>query len=263
MNTLLSLAIEASLEAGKRIMDIYDNESFEVDFKGDDSPLTKADVASHDIIVSHLNDTEIPILSEEGKHLPYETRKDWETLWIVDPIDGTKEFIKKNGEFTVNIALVERQIPVLGVIYVPALKELYFASKELGSFKLSGITEFSSLQEVLKQANKLPLSVDKKDFTIVASKSHLSKETEDYISDLKKEHGKVISISKGSSLKLCMVAEGIADQYPRFAPTMEWDTAAGQAICEIAGFQVIDWNTKKPMLYNRKELLNNWFLVSK
>ncbi len=261
MDKLLSLAIEAALVAGKRIMEIYDNESFEVDFKGDDSPLTKADVASHDIIISYLKNTEIPILSEEGKHLPYETRKDWETLWIVDPIDGTKEFIKKNGEFTVNIALVKKQIPVLGVIYVPALNELYFASIENGSFKLSGITAFSSLQEVIDQAKKLPLSLEKQKFTVVASKSHLSTETEDYISELEKEHGKVITISKGSSLKLCMVAEGVADEYPRFAPTMEWDTAAGQAICKYAGKTVYDYKTKKEMIYNREELLNNWFLV--
>lgn len=261
MNKLLSLAIEAALAAGKRIMEIYDNESFDVDFKGDESPLTKADVASHNIIVSYLKNTEIPILSEEGKHLPYETRKTWGTLWIVDPIDGTKEFIKKNGEFTVNIALVENQTPVLGVIYVPALKELYFASSELGSYKIEAITAFSSIQEIINKANKLPLAIKKENFTVVASKSHLSKETEEYIQELEKEHGKVITISKGSSLKLCMVAEGVANEYPRFAPTMEWDTAAGQAICKYAGKTVLDYKTQKEMQYNRKELLNNWFLV--
>ncbi len=261
MNELLNIAIQASLEAGKRIMEIYENESFDVDFKSDDSPLTKADLASHDIIISHLENTSIPILSEEGKHLPYDTRKAWDKLWIVDPIDGTKEFIKKNGEFTVNIALVENQITTLGVIYVPALKELYFASKELGSFKLNDITAFSSLKEILETAARLPLAIEKENFTVVASKSHLSKETEDYILDLEKEHGEITTISKGSSLKLCMVAEGVADQYPRFAPTMEWDTAAGQAICKYAGKTVFDYKTKEEMLYNREELLNNWFLV--
>ncbi len=262
MNKLLEIAIEASLAAGKRIMEIYENEDFEVDFKGDDSPLTIADLASHEIIMSYLKETDIPVLSEEGKDLPYEDRKNWRQLWIVDPIDGTKEFIKKNGEFTVNIALVEDQVPVLGVIYVPALQELYFSSKESGSFKVENITDFTSLPQIQELSTKLPLQVQKENYTVVASKSHLSPETVEYISALEKEHGKVESISKGSSLKLCMVAEGRADCYPRFAPTMEWDTAAGQAICMYAGKTVMDYTTKKEMLYNRENLLNNWFLVN-
>ena len=261
MNDFLEIAIAASLSAGKRIMEIYDNEDFEVEAKGDDSPLTKADLASHEIIMEYLKKTEIPILSEEGKDLPYEERKDWSQLWIVDPIDGTKEFIKKNGEFTVNIALVENQVPVLGVIYVPALKELYFADKDNGSFKVDDITDFSNLESIQEKAAKLPLDISKECYTVVASKSHLSPETEDYILNLEKEHGKVASTSKGSSLKLCMVAEGQANCYPRFAPTMEWDTAAGQAICMYAGKTVFDHKTNEPMLYNRENLLNNWFLV--
>ncbi len=261
MKALLETAIKASLEAGKRIMEIYENEDFEVDFKGDDSPLTKADLASHHIIMDHLRSKNIPVLSEEGKDLPYEQRKDWKQLWIVDPIDGTKEFIKKNGEFTVNIALVEDQVPVLGVIYVPALQELYFSSKGSGSFKVKNITDFTSLQEIQELAKKLPFQLQKENYTVVASKSHLSPETVEYITGLEKEHGKVESISKGSSLKLCMVAEGRADCYPRFAPTMEWDTAAGHAICLYAGKTVLDYTTKKEMLYNRENLLNNWFLV--
>jgi 3'(2'), 5'-bisphosphate nucleotidase len=261
MNDLLETAIKASLEAGKRIMEIYENEDFEVDFKGDNSPLTKADLASHDVIMRHLKDTGIPVLSEEGKELPYQDRKSWSQLWIVDPIDGTKEFIKRNGEFTVNIALVENQKPILGVIYVPALKELYFADKDNGSFKLDDIFEFTGLEDITSKADKLPFNNKKKAYTVVASKSHLSPETEEYIASLEKEHGKVETISKGSSLKLCMVAEGVAQQYPRFAPTMEWDTAAGQAICTFAGKTVMDYTTKKEMLYNREGLLNNWFLV--
>ena len=261
MNDLLSIATKSALEAGKRIMEIYDNEDFDVDFKSDDSPLTKADLASHDIIMSYLEQTNIPVLSEEGKHLSYDVRKEWKQLWIVDPIDGTKEFIKKNGEFTVNIALVENQIPVLGVIYVPALKELYLGSTDLGAYKLGNITEFTSLDDILKIADKLPLPIKKDKVTVVASKSHLSPETVDYIAELESKHGEVNTISKGSSLKLCMVAEGIADYYPRFAPTMEWDTAAGQAICTAAGKDVIDWSTQVTMLYNRENLLNNWFLV--
>ncbi|SFN76327.1 3'(2'),5'-bisphosphate nucleotidase CysQ family protein [Salegentibacter flavus] len=278
LHELLELAIKASLAAGKRIMEIYENEDFEVEAKGDDSPLTKADLASHKIIMEYLEETNIPVLSEEGKDLPYEERKKWSQLWIVDPIDGTKEFIKKNGEFTVNIALVENQIPILGVIYVPAMQELYFASKEIGSYNLKGVIEFSTQEEIIKTAIKLPRTTNyelqthprksyggqatnHKPYTVVASKSHLSPETEDYINSLESEHGQVETISKGSSLKLCMVAEGQADEYPRFAPTMEWDTAAGQAICMYAGKKVIDQETNLEMLYNRKELLNNWFLV--
>ena len=261
MNELLTVAIHAALEAGSRIMEIYDNEDFEVEFKGDNSPLTKADLASHKIIIAHLKATNIHVLSEEGKNIPYEERKRWSQLWIVDPIDGTKEFIKKNGEFTVNIALVENQVPVLGVIYVPAIKELYYAGKNIGSYKVEDIIEFSSFDNIHDRAQKLPLSINRNFYTVVASKSHLSPETQEYIQSLEQKHGQIDIISKGSSLKLCMVAEGLADCYPRFAPTMEWDTAAGQAICLYAGKTVIDYKTDKAMLYNRESLLNNWFLV--
>lgn len=261
MKDLPEIAVEASLEAGKRIMEIYENEDFEVDFKGDDSPLTKADLASHEIIMRHLKETQIPVLSEEGKNLSYDERKDWKKLWIVDPIDGTKEFIKRNGEFTVNIALVENEKPILGVIYVPALKTIYFADAHTGSLKAEEISESMSFESIYEKSEKLPLKSDRTKFTVVASKSHLSPETVEYIDGLKKEHGEVESISKGSSLKLCMVAEGAADEYPRFAPTMEWDTAAGQAICTYAGKTVYDHKTDKEMLYNRENLLNNWFLV--
>jgi 3'(2'), 5'-bisphosphate nucleotidase len=261
MKNLLETAIKASLKAGKRIMEIYENEDFEVDFKEDDSPLTKADLASHEIIMSYLEPTQIPILSEEGAATPYEERRNWKRLWIVDPLDGTKEFIKRNGEFTVNIALVEDQKPVLGVIYVPVLKQLYFAEKASGSFMLKDITQFNCLEYIFSHASKLPNFTNKKHFTVVASKSHLSSETEEYIAFIKKEKGEVEIISKGSSLKLCMVAEGQADVYPRFGPTMEWDTAAGQAICVFAGKTVLDYKTKEEMLYNREQLLNNWFFI--
>ncbi|WP_308990374.1 3'(2'),5'-bisphosphate nucleotidase CysQ [Mariniflexile litorale] len=262
MTKHLYTAIKAALEAGKDILEIYQSEDFGVQFKGDSSPLTKADVASHSKIVSFLEKTNIPILSEEGNVIPYEERKKWKKLWIVDPIDGTKEFIKRNGEFTINIALIENQVPVLGVVFVPALGDLYFSTQEKGAFKITfSKTEKINIETLINSAVKLPLEREDKTFTVVASRSHMSLETEAYILDMKIKHGNVHLISKGSSLKLCMVAEGKADCYPRFAPTMEWDTAAGQAICEHAGFQVLDWQSKKNMLYNRKELLNNWFLV--
>ena len=259
---ILKIAISAALEAAKEILKIYHSDDFEVQLKSDDSPLTRADLVSHQVIESYLKPTNIPILSEEGKDISYDERKDWGQLWIVDPIDGTKEFIKRNGEFTVNIALIENQRPTLGVVYAPVLNELYFSSNKLGGFKVSvDLTNFD-VNNLIDSSVKLPLSREDKTFTIIVSRSHLSDETVDFIEEIKKEKGDVRLISKGSSLKLCLVADGSADCYPRFAPTMEWDTAAGQAICEHAGFRVIDWETKKDLLYNRPKLLNNWFVVN-
>ena len=261
MIQLLNTAIAAALEAGKAILEIYHSGEFDVEIKGDKSPLTKADTASHNVIMSFLTKIDIPVLSEEGKSITYMERKYWNQLWIVDPIDGTKEFIKRNGEFTVNIALIENQKTQIGVIFVPVTGELYFSSKELGAYKVVVDIENYNLDALQAKANKLPLQREDKTFTVVASRSHMSKETEEYVQQMRDLHGEVNLISKGSSLKLCMVAEGAANCYPRFAPTMEWDTAAGQAICEHAGVEVIDWVTKKNMLYNREDLLNNWFLV--
>ena len=259
---ILKIAISAALEAAKEILKIYHSDDFEVQLKSDDSPLTRADLVSHQVIESYLKPTNIPILSEEGKDISYDERKDWGQLWIVDPIDGTKEFIKRNGEFTVNIALIENQRPILGVVYAPVLNELYFSSNKLGGFKVSvDLTNFD-VNNLIDSSVKLPLSREDRTFTIIVSRSHLSDETVDFIEEIKKEKGDVRLISKGSSLKLCLVADGSADCYPRFAPTMEWDTAAGQAICEHAGFRVIDWETKKDLLYNRPKLLNNWFVVN-
>lgn len=261
MQNKLNVAITGALEAGKAILEIYHSGEFDIEIKGDNSPLTRADTISHKLIMSFLTKTDIPVLSEEGKAIPYEERKDWNQLWIIDPIDGTKEFIKRNGEFTVNIALIENQKPLIGVIFVPVTGELYFSSKEMGAYKVTVDLDNYDVETLLLKGDKLPLEREDKTFTIVASRSHMSPETETYVQEMRDIHGEVNLISKGSSLKLCMVAEGTANCYPRFAPTMEWDTAAGQAICEHAGFQVIDWKTKENILYNRKELLNNWFLV--
>ena len=261
MQHLLKTAINAAIKAGKEILKIYYSENISFETKVDNSPLTNADKASHNIIISILKKTGIPILSEEGKEISYEERKDWKQLWIIDPLDGTKEFIKQNGEFTVNIALIKDQKPILGVIFVPVSGELYFSNRELGAFKVTVDINDFEISALISKANKLPLQRKDKTFTIVASRSHLTPETESYVQELRITHGMVNLISKGSSLKLCLVAEGQADCYPRFAPTMEWDTAAGQAICMFSGFEVIDWITKEVMIYNRKELLNNWFLV--
>lgn len=255
MNTLLKEAIKSALEGGKEILEVY-NTNFSVETKEDKSPLTEADTKANKKIVAILEKTDIPILSEEGKEIPFSERKNWNRLWIVDPLDGTKEFIKRNGEFTVNIALIENGNPILGVIYVPVRKELYYGEKGIGAFKVENFTS----ENDLKKAFSIPKKLDRK-YTVVASRSHNSPETEEYINELRKKHGEVEMVSMGSSLKICLVAEGVADEYPRFAPTMEWDTAAGHAIAVAAGKELYDRKTNVPMIYNRENLLNNWFLV--
>ena len=262
MNAHLKLAIQAAIEAGEAIMEIY-QQDFEVEYKSDDSPLTIADQKSNEVIMKHLQTQRIPIISEENKQLEYSERKEWSRCWIVDPLDGTKEFIKKNGEFTVNIALIENQKVQLGVIYVPATKHLYFADVEanLAEEIVLKTTEVS-IDYIIK--NSSPLKVEEaKSLRVVASRSHLNEATKNFMNRVKKNTDKEVEIvSKGSSLKFCLVASGQADIYPRFAPTMEWDTAAGQAICKAVGLQVIDQNTGQEMLYNRENLLNNYFMVS-
>lgn len=259
---LLSKCLKVAFRAGLEIVEVY-KRNFDIELKEDNSPLTEADLRSHKVIQKSLEETGIPILSEEGRNISYEERKSWERLWIVDPLDGTKEFIKRNGEFTVNIALVENGMPVIGVVYTPISEELFFGLEGLGSYKLENCSNFIDLdlKDLLDNSKKLPLKLDRP-YTVVASRSHMSVETQEFIDEKKKMHGNVEIQSVGSSLKLCMVAEGKADAYPRFAPTMEWDTAAGHAVVSAMGGTVINWKTKKEMNYNRENLLNDWFLVT-
>ena len=263
MNQNLKIAIEASLKAGEIIMEVY-NTPFNVELKDDKSPLTEADKKANDIINSFLVPTEIPIISEENKQTDYSIRKNWETCWVVDPVDGTKEFIKRNGEFTVNIALVTDGKPVLGVIYVPAVKTLYYAdvSNQEG-FKVELDDHNTPIDYVLEHAVKLePKGAGSNPIQVVGSRSHMSQDTLDYVDTLKTDGKEVEIVSKGSSLKFCLVAEGNADVYPRFAPTMEWDTAAGQSICNAVGIDVISKETNSTLLYNKENLLNPFFLVT-
>lgn len=260
LDELLKIAVNASISAGEKILEVYKTE-FEVEIKEDSSPLTKADRLSNTEIVGALDKTAIPVLSEEGRDIPYTERRQWEYLWIVDPLDGTKEFVKKNGEFTVNIALVRNQKPVLGVIYKPVSRELYFALINRGAFKTLALPSYSSPDEIIAKSEVLTGEKKPSVFTAVASRSHLNPETESYLNEMKKKYGEINYISAGSSLKFCLVAEGLADIYPRFAPTMEWDTAAGQIIVELTGKNVIDYETDAAMLYNKEVIRNNWFLV--
>lgn len=265
---LLLTAIRASLEAGSEIMSVYTdpNADFEIEKKADNSPLTIADRKSHMVIAARLASTPYPVLSEEGKKIPVEERQSWNELWIVDPLDGTKEFIKRNGEFTVNIAYVKNGKPEAGVIYIPVKEELYFADSQYGTYKIEHITQLDSEETVdslISKAHRLPYQEEaqRSSFIIVASRSHLTPETEAYIEEMKQKHQEVETVSKGSSLKLCLIAEGKADVYPRFAPTMEWDTAAGHAIIRAMGKEVYQAGTQHPLEYNKEDLLNPWFIA--
>jgi len=236
-------------EAGKAIMQVY-KQDFEVEYKQDSSPLTLADKKANDIIEDGLNklSVNLPILSEEGNNIPYKDRKHWEYFWLVDPLDGTKEFVKKNDEFTVNIALIHKDTPILGVVYAPALDVCYWAKQGEGAFK---------------DGQSLPLKAEsqRNTYKIVASRSHMSDETQAFIDaiDTQKEK-ELISIS--SSLKICLVAEGEADIYPRLGPTMEWDTGAAHAIVNESGGQLNDQKNNNVLKYNTSEkLLNNYFVV--
>ena len=251
--------VKIAKDAGKAIMKIY-NQDFGVEYKTDKTPLTIADRKANEIIVAALNQLpvnsflqqNIPILSEEGRHVPYDERKKWEYFWLIDPLDGTKEFVKKNGEFTVNIALIFKETPVLGVVYSPVLNVCYWAKSNEGAFK---------------DGKKLPLKTKKQRdvYKIVTSRSHMSNETKDFIESIDTDKEKVI-ISIGSSLKICLVAEGEANIYPRLAPTMEWDTAAAHAIVNESDAlfnKYIDKDTHQRHVYNKKNLLNNWFVVKR
>lgn len=267
MQSLLKIAIKAALEAGIEILKVYET-NFMVETKDDDSPLTQADKNANDVINTYLKTTEIPIISEENRQLDYNERKHWSRCWIVDPLDGTKEFIKRNGEFTVNIALIDEGNPVLGIIYIPVSKELYFTSEDgKSSKKITVSSEEVSVEEILTNAkiiNPSKIACEAmpagRKVKIVASRSHVDEDTKKFISEIEKEN-LVEIVSKGSSLKFCLLAEGLAHIYPRYSPTMEWDTAAGHAICKAVGISVIGQTTGKDMQYNKPNLLNNHFVA--
>jgi len=261
-DSLLKLCIRAAYDAGNEILHYY-HSGYDIEIKSDNSPLTNADKAAHSVIAGALEQTGIPLLSEEGKAIPYETRKAWKLLWIVDPLDGTKEFIKHNDEFTVNIALVSDGKPVMGVVYSPPLRTFYFGADDgKGAFKaIAGDDGRFDAGKLMQEAVKIPLSSKKRKYRVVASRSHMNRETEIFIENLKDEHPGLELVSKGSSLKLCEVAEGSADIYPRFAPTSEWDTAAAHAVVEISGGKVLNPETGKPLRYNKENILNPWFVV--
>lgn len=250
---MLDTVIEIARKAGEAILEIY-NQEIVVEVKSDNSPLTLADKNANSIIVKGLSELspEIPIISEENKLIEYSVRKSWSSCWIVDPLDGTKEFIKKNGEFTVNIALVENGRPILGVVHVPAQQITYYASLGQGSFKIK-----NGIATPLKIRNLAEDGVLK----IVGSRSHQTTELLEYVEQQKIQFDKVEFVAAGSSLKFCLIATGDADVYPRLGPTMEWDTCAGQIVATEAGAEVLRWDNHQPLSYNKENLLNPFFIV--
>lgn len=251
----LELAKRAALQAGKAILEVYASADFGVEMKSDQSPLTLADKAAHTIIASHLEETGLPILSEEGSDIPYKDRKNWDYFWLIDPLDGTKEFIKRTGEFTVNIALMQAHIPVAGIIYAPCLDVLYYGSKETGVYKIEN--EKQVQLSFIPKKRTLEELQQKEHITIVASKSHMNEETRSFIDQFPNANFS----SMGSSLKLMLLAEGVADIYPRIAPTMEWDTAAGHALLRSLNMGVYQTNLQAELLYNKENLLNPSFIA--
>ena len=251
----LDLISNVAVTAGSVIMDIYGRD-FEVDFKSDQSPLTEADRQANSVIMDALSThyPQIPVISEENKEVAYTERSEWEQFWLVDPLDGTKEFIKKNDEFTVNIGLVKKGFPVAGIVYRPVDRICYSAESGSGAFKtlIGGETK-----RICNDQHYL----DQDKVSVVASRSHITPEVADFIEGLKESGKEVDLISVGSSLKLCLVAEGSANVYPRFGPTMEWDTGAAHAVVLESGRKVISHETGQSLIYNKPSLFNPWFIV--
>ena len=246
---LLPQVVSLAREAGVSVMTIYETGNVDVQIKADASPLTQADLASHRLIVEGLSrlTPSWPILSEESTKIPFEQRSAWQRYWLVDPLDGTKEFINRTGEFTVNIALIENGFPILGVVYAPVIERMYFALADFGAFReMDGNVSQINVCDYKHGAVR-----------VVASRSHRGEKLDTFLARI----GEYEAISMGSSLKLCLVAEGRADLYPRLGPTMEWDTAAAQCIVEVAGGAVEDINGTR-LRYNKPDLLNPEFVVS-
>lgn len=245
--------IEISKLAAIEIMKVYERDDFDQSLKEDNSPLTEADLNANSVICSELKKRypNIPLLSEEIKQAPYSERKDWNEFFLIDPLDGTKEFIKKNGEFTVNIAYIKNGTPILGVVYAPVKDILYYNTDDKTAY-------METADEKLQIPNK---KFEPSKYTIVASRSHMSDETKAYMSELEKTHGEVDIISMGSSFKLCLVAQGAAHEYPRLAPTSEWDIGAAHAIVLASGGDVVNFHTRERVQYNKEDILNPFFLV--
>ncbi|MCX6240102.1 MAG: 3'(2'),5'-bisphosphate nucleotidase CysQ [Bacteroidia bacterium] len=259
----LYLAVNAALKAGSKIMEVFRSDNFEVEQKMDLSPVTIADKAASKIIEELLSSSGLPYLSEEEIFSPYDDRKNWDLFWCVDPLDGTKEFIRKGHDFTVNIALIDRNKPILGVVYLPAFDSIYFGGKSITARKYEQVKN-ASVSNIIKNSIQLPFFQNNEKFVMVGSHSHLNAETKAYFETVfeEKGSGNVEILIRGSSLKMCLIAEGSADYYPRLSHIMEWDIAAGHAICEAAGCKVTDWNGNQ-LIYNKPDFYMPWFKIGR
>ncbi len=267
MKTILLDSIHAALEAGKIIHEIYQT-PFDVNTKSDNTPVTIADTLSSKKIIHTLAHHNIPVISEEENNYTENELADMDTFFVVDPLDGTREFIKKNGEFTVNIALIENKEPVLGVVYAPVINVLYFGMKHFGSYKIEDnnlkkiiLHSEYTLNDLLEHADKLPIFNLPNVYTIITSRSHLDNKTVEYIDKQRTERGIIEYIRMGSSLKMCLLAEGKAHEYPRFGRTMEWDTAASHIILKEAGGNILDSRSLQPLEYHKKNFENPDFIA--
>lgn len=258
---LINEAIRAAILAGRTIKEVYDSADYHISIKADNTPVTRADHQAHQIILNELKATELPVLSEEGDHSEYSVRKNWHLYWLVDPLDGTKEFIKRTDDFTVNIALIEKNRSIAGVIYSPVSADLYVGLPAIGSYKIDNPDKNCTFEYIQEKGVKLPVEQTNNEYRVAISRSHLNPETESFIEKLRLQHGSVRLISRGSSLKTCMVAEGTADTYPRYGKTMEWDTAAGHAIAKAAGKNIYQTDLKTELTYNKESLYNPHFIV--
>lgn len=258
---LINEAIRAAILAGRTIKEVYASDDFNITIKSDQTPVTQADHQAHQTILKELRNTGLPLLSEEGILAEYSERQNWNLYWLVDPLDGTKEFIKKTDDFTVNIALIDQNKSIAGVIYAPISTELYVGIPGLGSYKLENPEENCSFELIQKSGIKLPIQRIQSEYNIAISRSHMNSETKNYIETLRQKHDSVRTIPRGSSLKSCMVAEGSADIYPRFGKTMEWDTAAAHAIVKASGKNIFHTDLITELTYNKESLYNPHFIV--
>lgn len=262
---LLPYAFNAAVRAGAEIMRVYnDSNDYNIEVKSDNTPLTIADRLAHNKIKEVLGETRIPILSEEGREMLYDERKNWEMFWLVDPLDGTIEFIKRNNEFTVNIALMANNECIGAIVYVPYLGKAYFAERGLGAMLIEGIEPNEQAQysndEIRAHAKALPLTnATHERFRIAVSRSHQTAETAEYIDEMRKTHPEIEVIEQGSSYKFCLMAEGAIDYYPRTTSTYEWDTAAAELVLAEAGGVTRSLPDHKPLCYNKENLQNPWF----
>lgn len=261
---LLPYAFNAAVRAGAEIMKIYNSDSYNIEVKSDNTPLTIADRLAHNKIKEVLGATRIPILSEEGRAMLYEERKNWEMFWLVDPLDGTIEFIKRNNEFTVNIALMADNECIGAIVYVPYLGKVYFAERGFGAMLIEGVAPDEQANytngEIRAHSKMLPLTTNTHDkFRIAVSRSHQTAETAQYIDQMREKHPDIEIVEQGSSYKFCLLAEGAIDYYPRTTTTYEWDTAAAELILREAGGEVRSLPDYQPLRYNKENLNNPWF----